>query len=177
MAQIASAQAAATAQRMIGLSVFAGGSFVNPDYQGNDKGFVIGGDVTHHFRLIDPSFEIRYTRGSGETVNESSFTAGLKAGRRIGPVKPYIDVEIGQGNITFVHPFVYSNGSVYAHDNSLIYAGGGGIDIPVSRSFSLKADAQYQAWHLGQAAGNMYPTNASIGIEYKLPFRHLPGRQ
>ncbi len=153
------------------MSVFAGGSFVATDYVGNDKGFVVGGELTHHLRLFDPSLELRYTRGNGSTVDESTFAAGLKAARRVGPVRPYVNLEFGSANITFKHPAVNPDGSLYAHDNSLIYVGGGGLDVPVSASFSLKLDAQYQVWKLGTVAGYMTPFAASVGVAYRLPFK------
>ncbi len=166
----------ATGERTLGVSVFAGGSFIKSAYQNNDKGFVIGGDLTHHFRLFDPSLELRYTRGTGAIVNESSFAAGLKAERRFGPVRPFVDFEFGSANITFNHPLVNPDGSLYAHDNSLIDVVGGGMDYPLTPAFSLKVDAQYQIWKLGTIAGYTTPVAASVGIIYRLPFKQLPGR-
>ena len=172
---VAYTQAVSTANNTTSLSVFAGVSRVSTDYNAQEYGFTVGGDVTHHFHLLDGSLEARYTRATGAPVSESSFAGGIKAGKQYRAFHPYLDFLIGQGTITFIHPIIFPSGP-YAGDNSVIYVAGAGLDYDITPRFALKFDGQIQSWKLGNANSRLTPSAITVGIVYRIPFKDLRGR-
>ena len=63
----ARAQAQSTAVKTLGLSVFGAVTALNPKYgiTTRELGYTAGGDLTYHLRLLDISFEGRYTSATG----------------------------------------------------------------------------------------------------------------
>jgi len=171
LAGSARGQATATAARAYRVSAFGGVAIVKPDYgQDTDFGATIGADITRHFRLLEPSLEVRYTYSSGNNVNENTLMGGLKVEKAFGRLHPYADALFGIGNITFNHPTIFASGP-YAKDNGPAFALGGGVDFDISRSFALKADAQYQSWKLGTEQSRLTPLALTVGVVYRIPFR------
>jgi hypothetical protein len=168
----AGAQGIPTAERGLGLSVFAAGSLISTDYGGGSYGVTAGGDLTRYYRSFAPSLEVRYTHAitSKETsVAEDSFMGGLKIEKAYQRFHPYGDILIGYGTLRFVQP----GDPTYTGDNSVVYGAGGGIEYVLTQRFELKADAQYEHWHLGQAAGSLTPYIYSIGLTYRFPSKKL----
>jgi hypothetical protein len=172
---LAHAQATSTASKTTRLSVFGGVSRVSTDYNSQEYGFTVGGDVTHHFHLLDGSLEARYTRATGDPVSESSFAGGIKAEKAYRSFHPYVDLLIGQGNITFIRPIIYPTGP-YAGDNSIIYVAGAGLDYDITPRFALKLDGQIQSWKVGSEAARLTPSAITLGVVYRIPFKALRGR-
>jgi hypothetical protein len=176
-AGFATAQARSTADRTFGLAAFAGSSYAQTDYGSRDTGYMIGGDLNTAFRHFEPALDVRYTSVSGNVVNQTSFAGGLKLQRKIGPLRPYGDFEVGMGTLHFDFPNgLTPTGSPYTHDNSVVKAFGGGMDVRIARFIDLKADAQYQYWKLGKNSSYLNPFLTSIGIAYRIPYRSLAGR-
>lgn len=171
----AQAQAKSTADRTTRLDVFAGGSVLQTDYATRDSGFMVGGDVTRHFHLVDLALDVRYVSAKGAEVNESSFGGGLKVTRTYHQLHPYVTALIGFGNIAFVHPVIQTDGKPYAHDDSKVYDAGGGLDYDLSRSFAVEFDAQLQFWRLGIHAPLLTPAVATVGLVYRIPHRSVYG--
>jgi opacity protein-like surface antigen len=96
-------------------------------------------------------------------VGESSVVFGPKVEKRLGRVSPYANFLLGYGMFTFTHPV-----SAYTHDNSVVYDFGGGVDVAVTRSLSLKGDLQYQSWQLGSEDNRMMPVAVSVGVTYHI---------
>ena len=176
-ASYAFAQAVPTASKTIGLAAFGAVARVSPDYGASQNyGFMLGGDVSRHLRLFDPSIEVRYTHAGGSVVGESSITGGLKAEKVYRNFHPYADFMIGQGRISFTHPAPFATGP-FVHDTSLIFVLGGGVDYDLSSRFALKGDFQYQSWKLSTAKNRLTPSILSLGVVYRIPFKDLRGRR
>ena len=136
---------------------------------------LVGGDITYHFRLVDVSFEARYTSITGFSADESTYGGGFKFERAFNRFHPYVDLLIASGNIKFDHPEIYGNPN-YTHDNSTVYDFGGGLDYDLVRNFAIKVDVQGQRWRIGVEQPAFEPYNGSIGILYRIPFRALRRR-
>ncbi len=164
----ANAQAEVTAARAYGLSAFAGAEGVHPEFMNssNNVGFFVGGDLTRYFRVISPSFEVRFNDASGTTVSQRSFLVGLKGEHAMGPglrFHPYLVGLVGAGATHFVYP----GQPDYTHDNSLVLDLGAGLDFDLSRSFQVKADFHIQHWHLGEETSVFSPEMLSVGLVYR----------
>ena len=173
----AHAQAQATGTKKLGLDVFGAVTGGNPKYGVTTKelGYLVGGDITYHFRLVDVSFEARYTSITGFSADESTYGGGFKFERAFNRFHPYVDLLIASGNIKFDHPEIYGNPN-YTHDNSTVYDFGGGLDYDLVRNFAIKVDVQGQRWRIGVEQPAFEPYNGSIGILYRIPFRALRRR-
>ena len=132
----AQAQAEATAVKSIGLSVFGAATFLNPKFGSTtgEIGYAVGGDITRHFRIVDISFEARYTSATGFSADEATYGGGFKFERRFNRFHPYVDFLVASGTIKFDHPEIYGS-TTYTHDNSFVYDFGGGVDYDVVRNF------------------------------------------
>jgi hypothetical protein len=161
--QTASAQAVYTADRTDGFYVFGTVSEVDTDYGLNDRGYIVGGGLTHSLksRWLVPSIEVRYMNTVGTNITENSFLGGIKVETHFHRFHPYANFLIGIGNINFI-PVNFS-------DNSIAYDAGVGLDYNVYKRFSIKVDAQEQFWKLGQASNELTPTSISAGISYRIP--------
>jgi len=159
----ASGQAAYTADRTNGLSVFGAATKLNTDYGSKDNGYTFGGDFSHAFRFhaILPSLEVRYTGSTGPAITENSVMGGLKLEGKIHRFHPYGDFMVGYGVLNYVQ--------INSNDDSIIYGGGVGLDFDVTKQFALKVDAQEQFWHLGQSSGTLTPQMISVGLVYRFP--------
>ncbi len=169
--QRATAQALPTATQAVGFSVFGAASEIEPDYgPQRNYGFVFGGDVTRHTRLIDVTIEPRFGSTSGPTVAQKYFLGMLKFERALGPgarIHPYGGAGIGYGDWT------YEVGGF--KDNSTVYAIDAGADVDVVGNLGAKIDWQYQFWDLGVETNGFNPTGFSAGLYYRirsLPFVH-----
>jgi opacity protein-like surface antigen len=168
----AHAQADATAYRAIGLSAFAGAQGVHPEFGGSPDiyGFLIGGDITHYFRIASPSLEVRYNHATGSTVSQNSFLLGFKAEHAYGAEQrfhPYLTGLIGLGTINFSDP----DDPGYNHDNSMVLDLGAGLDFDVTRAFAIKGDLHIQHWQLGKESPVFSPEIVSVALVYRPFFR------
>jgi len=163
----ARAQAVPTAAKANDLSVFAGGSYSNPEYGPfYDKGISFGANLVEHLnRHVDPSLEARFNLTSGTDVNEKTALVGVRAQTTYHVLHPYGDFLIGGGNIKFN----LSNGQSYTTNNSTVLSYGGGLDLDVYRQYQLKLDIQQQHWLLGDQP--FQPWIAVVGVTYRFHFR------
>jgi opacity protein-like surface antigen len=160
------AQNIPAAKQSLDIQAYGGYTFLSPDYGPyNDHGFLVGGDVGRPFRAVMGSIDARYTYGMGQGVSEWSLLAGPRVDLRHRRFDPYADFLIGYGVIDFTHPA----SSTYTHDNSVVFALGGGLNYEVWRSFSVKGDLTYQYWKLGSANSYMTPVAISVGVSYRVP--------
>ena len=175
--QRADAQAQATAAKTLSLDVFGAVTALDPKYgvTTRELGYTVGGDITRHFRLLDVSFEARYTSATGFSADESTYGGGFKLERAFNRFHPYVDFLVGSGNIHFDHPEIYGS-PTYTHDNSFVYEAGGGVDYDLIRNFAVKVDFQDERWRLGTERPAFNPNNGSVGIVYRIPFRALHRR-
>jgi opacity protein-like surface antigen len=165
------AQAASTASRGAGLSVFAGYINSNPEYgPKRNNGEAFGANFIKYLpHAITPSIEGRYNRTTGTDVNENSFLGGIRIqydGFSRYRFHPYGDFLMGTGSIHF-----NTSATGYTSDNSTVENFGGGVDVDLTHRFQLKADYQYQHWKLGQATDPFTPNLLLVGITYQFHFR------
>jgi hypothetical protein len=163
---IASAQALATAGRGAEIAPFAQATLVRPDWgPGHNFGYTAGVDYTRFIRsVVQPSIEFRVTTANGTTVNERTYSGGLKLQTTVHRVHPYATVLVGYGTIAFN----YKNHG-YQGDNSVIYSLGGGADFDVTSLLKLRFDFTDQNWNLGTNA-SLTPMTFGVGFSYSLPF-------
>ncbi len=161
----ARAQAVRTASKSADISVFGGVEFVNPEYgRYNNTGGAVGVDYTRYFHLpIVPSVEARANFNNGPVADERSYLFGLRGRYDYNRFHPYVDFLIGPGTIHFPRNVGYLG------DNSIVYNYGGGVDVGVTRDFSLKLDFQGQRWNTGDQP--FTPFLGLVGVTYTIPFR------
>jgi opacity protein-like surface antigen len=127
-------------------------------------GYTVGVDYTRFIRsIVQPSLEFRMTRANGDTVDERSFTGGLKLQATIHRVHPYATFLGGNGDIYFVHPI-----NNYLSDNSFVLSLGGGADLDVTSQLSVRVDFTHQQWTIDPQT--LTPVTLGIGFAYRLPF-------
>jgi opacity protein-like surface antigen len=171
-------QATATATKVVGLSAFGGYERLWPDYGESGNGFFVGGDVTHNFRWVDPSIEVRYTHGSGTAASEHTFGGGIKLEKALGPngrIHPYALFQAAYGVIHYDQTFYFS-GKPYNQDNSIVYGIGPGVDFDVTDRWAVKGEYSYQFWSPGKY-DTLTPHSIEVGVVYRLQFRSLSGRR
>jgi opacity protein-like surface antigen len=163
---IASAQAIVAGQRGAEIAPFVQTTILNPDYgQTENTGYTVGVDYTRFLRsIVQPSLEVRYVSANGLTVDEHSFTGGLKLGFTVHNIHPYATFLAGTGGIIFVHP---SPG--YPSDTATVYSIGGGADFNLLSNWKLRADFLEQNWNLDPST--LSPMVLSVGVSYRIPFR------
>jgi hypothetical protein len=166
-AQIVPAQALITAERGSGIAPFAQATLIRPDWGPTSNiGFTYGVDYTRYIRsIVQPSIELRMTMANGTTVNENTYSGGLKLQTSIHRVHPYATLLAGYGTIHFN----YYNGN-YAGDNATVYSLGGGADFDVTSQWKLRADFIQQHWNLG--GPTLTPSALSVGVAYSPSFHN-----
>src|ERR1035441_9994153 len=159
--RLASAQAMVGAERGADITPFVQTALVSPDWGlTRNLGYTVGVDYTRFIRsIVQPSLELRMTGANGTTVNERSYTGGLKLQTAIHRVHPYATLLAGYGTIAFNYP----NGR-YTGDNGTIFSYGGGVDLNVTSQWKARVDFVQQHWNLDQAI--LTPTIFGIGIAY-----------
>jgi hypothetical protein len=167
VARVAPAQALITAGRGSEIAPFAQYTIIRPDWgPGSNIGFTYGVDYTRYIRsIVQPSIELRMTRANGTTVNENTYSGGLKLQTSIHRIHPYATLLAGYGTIHFN----YYNGN-YTGDNATIYSLGGGADFDVMSRWKLRADFIQQNWNLG--GPTLTPSALSVGIAYSPSFHN-----
>ena len=171
-------QAIATADRGAEISVFAGGSYIQPQpdfYTNNQMGYLFGADYTRflHRFYVDPSVEFRVSISPvDEEVGENVYSGGLKVEHRFQRFHPYGNFLVGEGTIKFnQNNFFYGFNNNRPPDNSIVLTYGGGVDVDVWRNFGLKADYQGSHWHTGNEV-TFHPRSLNMAVVYRLRFGH-----
>jgi hypothetical protein len=164
-AQFVQAQASLSASRSAEIAPFVQTTLLAPDWgPTNNLGYTVGIDYTRFIRsIVQPSLEIRMTSANGSTVNEHTYTGGLKLQTTIRRVHPYGTFLLGVGDIHFNHPI-----ATYMGDNSSIYALGGGTDLDLTSHLSVRVDFSHQNWNLSHQT--LSPLAVGTGFSYRIPF-------
>ena len=162
---LAAAQAMNTANRGAEIAPFAETTLLSPDWgTTRNLGYTVGIDYTRFIRsIVQPSLEVRMTSANGDTVNERTYTGGLKLQATVRRIHPYATFLAGYGGIYFVHPV-----NSYLSDNSVVYSLGGGADLDVTQQLSVRLDFTHQSWNLGPQT--LTPVTLAVGFAYRLPF-------
>lgn len=163
------AQATPAATRSGGFKVGADLVLAHPDYAPkNEAGFGVFAnyDFLSHF-----GGEIQYHQvgGSGSTgISERTIEVG---GRLLWTFHPVLPV-IGRHDVTPFVKFDVGSGSFHFQDKSQngsygIYAGGGGVDLNVTRKFDGRVEYEYQRWTTFVPNG-LQPNLLTLGVAYRI---------
>ena len=185
------AQTYPAAQRRFDLSAFAlfsgtytglgssplasGGGFAGPG--GRNLTFSLGADLGFYsYRGFQLGAEVRgaYPLDSGQVDGQKSILAGVRVTREpsgtglFARVRPYGTVLAGRGQIEYQSGGYLTPGILFFNNNSAVYAGGFGAEADVSRSFSIRGDAQFQRWNTPVTqSGILHTSQGGIGIVYR----------
>jgi len=169
-------QAVSTADRKAEISVFAGGSIVQPQpdlYKNNQTAYVFGADYTRFINrfYVNPSLEVRALISPiEEEVGEDVYSGGLKVDHKYRMIHPYGDILFGYGKIKFNQEnFYYGYHDGWKDDDSVVLTYGGGADIDVWRNYGVKVDYQGSHWNTG---GNVifHPKSLNFAVVYRFRF-------
>lgn len=160
-------QALPAAEKKGYLEVGASVVVANPDYSpGKKAGFNIFGDYNF---LTHFGAEAKFTQigGSGSNgVSERTYEAGGRFLWSFRPkflghrqLTPFANFDVGGGTFNFQDK--YQNGT-YG-----MFAGGGGGDYNVARSFDVRAAYEYQRWSNFPPNG-LQPNLFTIGVLYRI---------
>jgi opacity protein-like surface antigen len=83
-------------------------------------------------------------------------------------VHPFVRFGAGIGNIEFP-----SKDPKYTRDDFLVYAPSGGIEYPVTRKLSIRAEYEYQSWQNYLGKNTLNPQGGTVGVTYYVSGRHL----
>lgn len=177
----AQGQAISTAGKSANIFVFGGYEFVQPDYGPDyikDNGFVAGGTFVRYFRVgrypLGVGAEGRYQKVTGTIVNETTWGGGLRLDTLIGTrFHPYVEGLYGRGEIDYNFLPVPSRPN-YRSDTGSVLQYGFGVDIDVTRDFSLKLEGLQQNWNI-TSAYTLGPAAYTAAIVYRIPFKSYVG--
>jgi len=148
--------------RQFSITVGGEGSFFQPDYGPNRLGGV-GTFVDVSFtRWIHAEAEGRWSRlHQYQNIYQDNYLIGPRLPlRRFWKATPYVKVLAGVGSMNFQYN--------YAHGRFTDIAYGGGVDIALTRRWSVRAvDFEYQQWP-SWLNSSLYPYGASAGISYRI---------
>ncbi len=178
-ASVAGAQAFPTATQPLDLSAFgaATGTWTGLG-GGRNLGATAGIDLGWKpFYNFYPAVELRgtYPLDSGHVDSQKNVLVGFRASRYYGRFHPYGDFLFGRGKIIYQNGgYPNLNGSLlYIDSVSNVFSYGGGLDLTLSDSFSLKLDAQIQHYDVPvTTSGAIYAKPISVGIVYHFDFNH-----
>jgi hypothetical protein len=168
-ARSAQSQALPTAEKNGGINAFGAFTFTSPDYApAKDAGVSVGGDyMLRSFRWGQPAFAGRYSYVDGSTVSEKFLGGGGELHYRYRSLRPYATLLYGVGSLV-----VPSNNQYHDSGDELLV--GGGVDVPVSFRFAVRAEFTYGVIHItgyhntsiGQI--DLTPASLNIGVVYHI---------
>lgn len=172
-------QAVPTASKSYTLSAFSAGNLTYTGLEGEkNSGITAGVDLSFHRRFgLYPSFEVRgtYPLAMESVGSVKNLLGGILLVKHFGNIHPYADILVGRGEIT------YGNGGYpnpegtyqYLQSASTVISPGIGADYPLTRSWALKGDFQFQRYSTPvTASGTLFTKPISIGVVYTLNFGH-----
>ena len=139
-----------------------GGGYVraNPDYSpATFTGWSVFADADLWKNV---GLEAKFSHIAGpaaDSISETTYEAGLRARVAIGPIVPFLEFTGGLGSFTYSRSS--QNGS-YG-----ILAGGGGLDLLLTRKFSVRGEYNYQKWGSFPPRG-LQPNLVTLGLAYRL---------
>ena len=179
---------APTAIRRLQPSVFVMGSGALSGLQADETSSGVGGrniSITAGGDLgvwapgqYSLAVEVRgtYPIDSGHIVGEKSVLGGLRFSREPSSagffhvLRPYVNVLFGRGQLEYQSGgyVVLSQNTIYLSNNSNVFDAGGGLEVDVTRRFSLKLDTQVQQWKTPIPGALTINSNQfSAGVTYR----------
>jgi hypothetical protein len=152
------------------LSVGVLGSMFQPDYNGTGVpaqatnrlygyGTYVDYNLTH---WVGIEAEARWLRfNAKENIREDNYLIGPRVPLpRYWKLRPYAKALVGYGRMNFQYDYAYGR---FAN-----VALGGGVDIPLSKRFTLRAvNFEYQMWP-NWVNGTLKPYGGDVGISYRI---------
>ena len=153
-------QAIPTASTSGGL--FVGGGYIraNPDYSpATFQGLSLfaTADLLENFG-VEATFH-HIWGPAPDSITETTYEIGLRTRTHVGPVVPFLEILTGLGSFTYQRSL--QNGT-YG-----MFAGGGGLEYPITRRFLLRGEYEYQRWNNFTPRG-LQPNLATVSIGYRL---------
>lgn len=175
---LAHGQAMPTAGRAAGVSVFAGVSGV---YTGLDGGrnldVTAGGDFSFlelHGVLLGVEVRGSYPIDRGKVVAEENLLGGVRFSGRVWRLRPYGDVLFGRGELNYGSTGYPAPGGTlyYTLSDGTVLGFGGGADLPLSPTWSLRGDVQLDRYQAPvTTSGNVNATSITAALVYHFHFR------
>ena len=143
-------------------SLLIGGGYVlaNPDYSpATFTGWSVFADADLWKNV---GFEAKFNHivsPARDSISETSYEAGLRGRGQIGPIAPFLELKGGLGSFTYSRS--PQNGS-YG-----LLAGGGGVDLLITRKFLLRGEYDYQRWSTFPPRG-LQPNLVTFSFAYRL---------
>lgn len=174
------AQSVPTATQRLQLSTFLVATETSAGFQGA-KNFDItsGTDLTVlTLRYFNTGVELRgsYPIQSGSVISQKSFLVGPKIDYPNGRFRPYVDLLVGRGRISYLDGGYISGTVKYIRSDSAVLSPGIGCDLYFTHRVAMKVDIQYQSWESpASSSGRITPGVVSVGGTYNFDFnsRHL----
>lgn len=199
--RVAGAQASFAATQQLELSAYGGatGNWTGLD-GGRNIGITAGIDLAlPTYRRFRPVLEVRgtYPVKGGQIDAQKEFLGGLRVERQYTRWHPYVDVLAGRGQLNYQSGGFTYGAYTYLFSTSMVYSGGGGVDVDLSHHFALRGDFQVQHWDtpfpssstaipivivagharpetvvVSTAPETIYPKMATVGVVYRFDFNH-----
>ena len=174
----AHAQALPTASQTLPISIFGTGTGTFTGLNGGrNLALTAGADLAMRPRFsLYPALEVRgtYAFYGGQVDSQNNLMGGIKLSAYFGKVHPYVDILLGQGEITYESGGFPNPSRTYQFlkTPSLVISPGLGVDYEINEHFAVKGDFQLQHYETPvTASGSLYAKPISVGVVYRLQFR------
>ncbi len=178
------AQVGPTATQALALSAFGGAT---GDYTGLGGGrnlsITAGADLDFRTRQLfglQPAAEVRgtYPVKSGQVDGQKDILGGLRESWHYGRLRPYGDILVGAGRLTYVHGIANpAHTLLYLQSNSLVLSPGAGAELRLTDRFALRGDVQLQRYSSPvSVSGHIYAKPITFAIVYRFDRNHFAGR-
>jgi len=173
-------QSVPTATQRLQLSTFLIATETSSGFQ-SAKNFDItsGSDLTLlTLRHFNTGIEVRgsYPIHSGSVIGQKSILAGPRFEYPKSMFRPYADLLVGRGRISYLDGGYIVGTVKYIRSDSAVLSTGLGCDLYFTHRLAMRVDIQYQSWNSPAAAsGRITPGLVSVGGTYNFDFnpRHL----
>jgi hypothetical protein len=169
------AQSVPTATQRLQLSTFLIATEASSGFQGA-KNFDItsGGDLTWlTFRHFNMGVELRgsFPLHSGSVIGQKNILAGPKLEYPKSMFRPYVDLLVGRGRISYLDGGYIAGPVKYIRSDSAVFSTGIGCDLYFTHRLAMRVDIQYQSWDSPAASsGRITSGLVSVGETYNFDF-------
>jgi hypothetical protein len=174
------AQSVPTATQRLQLSTFLVATETSAGLQSaKNLDITPGSDLTLlRLRYFNTGVELRgsYPIQRGSVISQKSFLIGSKIDYPNGRFRPYVDLLVGRGRISYLDGGYISGAVKYIRSDSAVLSPGIGCDLYFTHRVAMKVDIQYQSWESpASSSGRITPGVVSVGGTYNFDFnsRHL----
>jgi hypothetical protein len=168
------AQAVPTAKEAVHISVFAGPSYVDTGLdRGRNASVTAGIDFElHRYLGLNPAFEVRGTFpvDKGKVDSQRTVLGGLRLASSYSRLHPYADLLFGRTRLDYDPALPDPQRAfIYVRSSSYVLSPGLGMNLEISRSFSISADAQWQRLSSPVvSSGHLDAVPVTLALVYRL---------